>query len=81
MLRDRIGVHVKCLEIPVSFTLNEQFAAMQEVYAMAGIRVDWATTENLALPSLNDVDVGACNMGTVTAEQTAIGINKKTNNE
>lgn len=72
VLRERVRVHVKCLEIPVSFTLNEQFAAMQEVYAIAGIRVDWATTENLALPSLNDVDVGSCNMGVVTAEQTTL---------
>lgn len=72
VLRERVRVHVKCLEIPVSFTLNEQFAAMQEVYAMAGIRVDWATTENLVLPTLNDVDVGGCTMGTVTAEQTTL---------
>lgn len=72
VLRERVRVHVKCLEVPVSFTLNEMFAAMQEVYAIAGIRVDWATTENLVLPSLNDVDVGACNMGTVTAEQTTL---------
>lgn len=72
VLRERVRVHVKCLEAPVSFTLNEQFAAMQEVYAMAGLRVDWATTENLALPSLNDVDVGGCTMGSVTAEQVTL---------
>lgn len=72
VLRERCRVHVKCLVPPTSFTLNEQFAAMQEVYAVAGIRVDWATTENLNLPSLNDVDVGGCTMGTVTAEQTTL---------
>jgi hypothetical protein len=72
VLREFVRIHVKCLEAPTSFTLNEQFAAMQEVYAMAGLRVDWATTENLALPTLNDVDVGGCTMGSVTAEQVAL---------
>ena len=45
---------------------------MQEVYAMAGIRVDWVTTENIVAPSLNDVDVGSCNMGVTTAEQATL---------
>lgn len=72
VLRERVRVHVKTLETPVSFTLNEQFAAMQEVYAMAGIQVDWATTENLVLAALNDVDVGGCTMGSVTAEQVTL---------
>lgn len=72
VLRERVRVHVKILENPTSFTLNQQFAAMQEVYAIAGIRVDWATTENLSIPSLNDIDVGGCTMGSVTAEQTTL---------
>lgn len=72
VLRERVRVHVKCLTVPVSFTLNEMFAAMQEVYSVAGLRADWTTTENLALASLNDVDVGGCTMGTVTAEQTSL---------
>ncbi len=72
VLRERVRVHVKILENPTSFTLNQQFAAMQEVYAMAGLRVDWATTENLSIPSLNDVDVGGCTMGSVTAEQITL---------
>ncbi|MDI1323808.1 MAG: hypothetical protein PSV36_13750 [Algoriphagus sp.] len=72
VLRERVRVHVKILENPTSFTLNQQFAAMQEVYAIAGIRVDWATTENLSIPSLNDVDVGGCTMGSVTAEQITL---------
>jgi hypothetical protein len=45
---------------------------MQEVYAVAGIRVDWVTTENLNLPSLEDVDVGGCTMGSSTAEQNSL---------
>jgi uncharacterized protein with LGFP repeats len=71
-LKERVTVHVKCLEAPTSFTMNEQFAAMQDVYATAGIRVDWATTENLSLPDLKDVDVGGCTMGSVTSEQTTL---------
>lgn len=72
VLKERIRVHVKILTMPTRFTINEQFAAMQEVYAMAGIRVDCATTENLNLPSLADVDVGGCTMGSVTAEQITL---------
>lgn len=72
VLRERIRVHVKILTTPTSFTINEQFAAMQDVYAVAGIRVDCASTENLNLPSLNDVDVGGCTMGSVTAEQITL---------
>ena len=45
---------------------------MQEVYAVGGIRVDWVTTENLNLPSLEDVDVGGCTMGSTTSEQVAL---------
>lgn len=72
VLRERIRVHVKILTTPTRFTINEQFAAMQEVFAVAGIRVDCATTETLNLPSLNDVDVGGCTMGSVTPEQTTL---------
>lgn len=72
VLRERVRVHVKCLVAPTSFTLNEQFAAMQEVYATAGIRVDWATTETLNIPDLNDVEVGSCVMGSSTSDQTAL---------
>ncbi|MDR7128447.1 hypothetical protein J2X69_000779 [Algoriphagus sp. 4150] len=72
VLRERIRVHVKILETPTSFTINEQFAAMQEVYAVAGVRVDCASTENLNLPTLRDVDVGGCTMGSVSAEQVSL---------
>ena len=72
VLSERTRVHVKVLSPPTSFTLNEMFAGMQEAWAVAGIRVDWATTENLNLPSLSDVDVGNCVMGTVTGEQATL---------
>lgn len=76
VLRERIRVHVKNLVTPTTFTLNEQFAAMQEVFAMAGIRVDWVTTEHLNIASLNDVDVGACVLGSSTAEQNQLFNNR-----
>ena len=72
VMRERVRVHVKILDNPTSFTLNQQFAAMQEVYSVSGIRVDWVTTENLAIPSLTDVDVGGCFMGQTTAEQNTL---------
>ena len=72
VLKERVRVHVKCLVNPVNFTMNEQFAAMQEVYAMAGIRVDWVTTENLNLATLEDVDVGDCVRGSSTTEQNTL---------
>jgi uncharacterized protein with LGFP repeats len=71
-LTERVRVHVKILTDPVNFTLNQQFAAMQEVFALAGIRVDRPTIENLNLPDLNDLDAGQCVRGSVTAEQTTL---------
>lgn len=71
VLRERVGMHVKILTTP-NVTINNMLANMQEVYAVAGIRVDCLSTENLNIPSLNDVDVGGCTMGSVTAEQVSL---------
>lgn len=76
VLKEKVRVHVKILTAPTSFTLDEQFAAMQEVFAIAGIRVDCASTQNLSLPSLNDVDVGSCMMGSTTSEQNSLFNNR-----
>ena len=46
--------------------------SMQRVYETVGIRVHHASTESLNLPTLNDIDVGGCTMGSVTAEQTQL---------
>lgn len=67
-LTERVGLHVKILTAP-SVSINEMLASMQEVYAVAGIRVDCLSTENLFLPALNDLDAGACVSGSTTAEQ------------
>jgi hypothetical protein len=49
---------------------------MREVYAVGAIDVEWSSTENLNLPSLNDLDVGACVLGATTAEQNLLFNNR-----
>lgn len=70
-LSERVGLHVKILTAP-TVSLNDSLASMQEVYAMAGLRVDCLSTENLNLPDLNDLDAGACTSGSTTAEQNEL---------
>jgi hypothetical protein len=70
-LTERVGLHVKILTTP-TVTINTMLASMQEVYAIAGVRVDCLSTENLNLPTLNDIDVGLCNMGSTTNEQNQL---------
>jgi hypothetical protein len=37
-----------------------------------GLRVHYVSTERLDLPALNDLDVGACSLGSTTAEQNEL---------
>lgn len=63
-----VRLHVKVLtapDIPVETLMHNT----REVYAAAGIDVEWLSTETLNLPALNDVDVGDCIMGSTTPEQ------------
>ena len=71
----RVRVHVKILTSP-NVLLDTMLHNMREVYATANIDVEWASTESLNLPALNDVDVGTCNMGVVTAEQAQLFNNR-----
>lgn len=71
VLTERVGLHVKVLSAP-NIPVNEMLASMQEVYAMAGVRVDCLSTENLSLPLLADIDVGGCTAGSTTAEQNEL---------
>jgi hypothetical protein len=66
-----VRVHVKILTSP-TISIARMFQSMQQVYEAVGIRVHPVSTETLNLPALNDVDVGTCTMGTVTAEQTQL---------
>jgi hypothetical protein len=71
-----VRLHVKVLTNPTSFTINQMVQNMQQVYATCGIRVVLESTENLSLPLLNDLDVGACTMGSTTTEQNQLFANR-----
>ena len=64
-------VHVKMLTTP-TISIDQMFTSMRWVYESIGIVVHRVSTETLNLPALNDVDVGACTLGSVTAEQTQL---------
>ncbi|MEP0873265.1 FG-GAP-like repeat-containing protein [Trichocoleus desertorum AS-A10] len=70
-----LRLHIKVLTNP-NIAINRMVVAMQQVYEAVGIRVHWVSTETLNLPALNDVEVGACTMGSVTAEQTQLFANR-----
>ena len=66
-----VRLHTKVLTGP-NIPLATQIARMREVYASAGVAVQWASTENLNLPALDDVDVGECRRGETTGEQNQL---------
>jgi hypothetical protein len=66
-----VRLHVKILTSP-AVSIERMITSMQRVYEAAGIVVHRVSTETLNLPALNDVDVGACTRGSVTAEQTQL---------
>ncbi|MBC8116295.1 MAG: hypothetical protein H7062_18050 [Candidatus Saccharimonas sp.] len=70
-----VRVHVKVLTNP-SVSLDTMLHNMREVYAVGAIDVEWASTENLNLPALNDVDVGTCVSGVTTTEQNQLFANR-----
>ena len=60
--------------------VNTSVQRMRELYEAVGINVQLASTENLNLPDLNDVDVGKCQMGTTTDEQDDLFANRNNAN-
>jgi hypothetical protein len=64
-------VHIKILTTP-TISIDQMFTSMRWVYESVGIIVHRVSTETLNLPTLNDVDVGGCTLGSVTAEQTQL---------
>lgn len=70
-----VRLHTKVLTNP-TIPISTMIDRMREVYASAGIAVQWASTENLTLPALNDLDVGACTLGSTTAEQNTLFANR-----
>lgn len=75
-LFDTLTIHFKNLAAPTTFTLNQMLQGMRDVYEPAGIRVIRGSDENLNLPLLNTVDVGACRSNTLTAEQDTLFDNR-----
>ena len=70
-----VRVHAKVLTAP-NIPGATMLQRMRDVYASVGIAVEHASTENLNLPNLDDVDVGACTRGNTTAEQNALFANR-----
>jgi hypothetical protein len=70
-----VRVHVKILTNP-NVAIETLMHNMREVYAAGGMDVEWASTETLNLPALNDIDVGDCVRGVSTAEQTQLFANR-----
>jgi hypothetical protein len=71
-----VRLHLKVLSTPSSFSIDQMVAGMRQVYNASGIEVTVASTENLNLPLLNDLDVGACTAGNTTAEQNQLFANR-----
>jgi predicted Zn-dependent protease len=68
-----VRLHFKILTAPTTFTTAQMLASMRQVYNAHGIAVQLATTENLSLPLLNDLDVGACDGSTTTEQNQLFG--------
>lgn len=74
--RQTVRLHIKCLTAPTRFSINQMVSNMRLTYATAQVGVKYVSFENLNLPALNDLDVGACTMGSVTTEQTQLYANR-----
>ena len=66
-----LRLHVKVLTNP-TIAIETMIVEMQRVYELFGVRVQRVSTETLNLPTLLDVDVGGCSMGSTTAEQNQL---------
>jgi hypothetical protein len=73
--RETIRLHIKILTNP-SVGITTMVDSMRQVYASAEINVRVISTENLNLPALNDIDVGACVRGSTTTEQIQLFANR-----
>jgi hypothetical protein len=71
-----LRLHLKILTTPTT-ALATMIASMRQVYAMQGLHIQVASTEDLTLPLLNALDVGDCRMGQTTAEQVQLFGNRQ----
>jgi outer membrane protein OmpA-like peptidoglycan-associated protein len=72
----RIRLHIKILSNP-KVPIARMLRRMREVYGPAGFRVEVASTERLRVANLSVLDVGACTVGSTTAEQRALFANRR----
>jgi hypothetical protein len=70
-----VRFHAKVLTAP-NIAINTMVDRMRQVYNTVGIAVQFASTENLNFPALNDLDVGTCTLGNTTAEQNQLFANR-----
>lgn len=74
-----IRIHLKVLT-PPTVSLSSMLLSMRQVYQTADIGVDVASRESLAtIPNfalLNDLNIGACQPGTTTAQQNQLFLNR-----
>jgi len=70
-----VRLHVKTLTAP-TIPVATMVESMRQVYNSRGVQVEVASFENLNLPALNDLDVGACTLGNTTAEQNTLFANR-----
>ncbi|MDF0650752.1 MAG: hypothetical protein P0121_04685 [Nitrospira sp.] len=70
--KETIRLHVKCLTAPTRFSINTMISNMRLTFATAQVGVKYVSFEVLSLADLNDLDVGACTLGSTTTEQTQL---------
>ena len=70
-----VRLHAKVLTAP-DVEVDTAIQRMRDVYASVDIAVQLASTENLDLPELNDIDVGECIRGQTTEEQDELFENR-----
>jgi hypothetical protein len=63
-----VTLHAKIIHEPPRL-VEDQVASMNQVFAVADIRVELGSVERLNLPEFLDVDIGRCVRGEVTDEQ------------
>src|SRR4051794_31439276 len=70
-----VRLHAKVLTAP-NVGVDTAIQRMRELYQAVGMNVVLASTENLNLPDLNDVEVGQCVEGQTTDEQDKLFANR-----
>jgi hypothetical protein len=68
----RLRLHIRILKEPLYFTVDQMLGSMRDVYAQAGIAVEIGSTTRLALPELEDLDIGPCVRGVLTMQQARL---------